>query len=68
MSDFFSSKKFVRFTERTINKLLGNFADSLNDGPLFMSAADYDSRYFYKGTENSVKPLQKMHIGVSVMQ
>lgn len=51
MSDFFSSKKFVRFTERTINKLLGNFADSLNDGPLFISAADYDSRYFYKGTE-----------------
>lgn len=51
MSDFFSSKKFVRFTEKTINRLLGNFADSLNDGPLFINASEYDSRYFYKGNE-----------------
>ncbi|MBR3768681.1 MAG: hypothetical protein IKL10_10660 [Clostridia bacterium] len=51
MADFFSSKKFVRFTENTIHKLLGGFADSLNDGPSFINASDYDSRYFYSGSD-----------------
>ncbi len=50
MSDFFSSKKFVRFTENTLHKILGGYADSLQDGPKFISASEYDSRYFYEGT------------------
>ena len=49
MSDFFTSKQFVRFTEKAINGILGNFADSLNDGPMFINASEYDSRYFYDG-------------------
>lgn len=51
MSDFFSSKKFVRFTEKALYGVLGGFADSLNDGPRFVSAAEYDNSYFYKGNE-----------------
>ena len=50
MSDFFTSKKFVRFTENTIHKILGGYADSLQDGPKFISASEYDSRYFFNGT------------------
>lgn len=51
MSDFFSSKKFVRFTEKTLYGVLGRFADSLNDGPRFVSASEYDNSYFYKGND-----------------
>lgn len=51
MADLFSSKQFARFTEKAIYKLLGGFADSLNDGPSFINAAEYDSRYFYEGSK-----------------
>ncbi len=55
MSDFFTSKKFVRFTEDTIHKILGGYADSLQDGPKFISAGEYDSRYFFSGTSKFQK-------------
>ncbi len=55
MSDFFTSKKFVRFTESTIHKILGGYADSLQDGPKFINASEYDSRYFYEGSERFQK-------------
>ncbi len=51
MSGFFSSKKFVRMTEKLLTGALGGFADSLNDGPSFISASEYDNTYFYKGNE-----------------
>lgn len=51
MSDFFSSERFVRFTEKTIYKLLGGFADSLNDGPSFINASEYDNRFFFEGSK-----------------
>lgn len=59
MSDYFSSEQFVRFTEKTIYKLLGGFADSLNDGPSFISAADYDSDYFFEGSKKFRKTASK---------
>ena len=59
MSDFFSSEKFVRFTEKTIYKLLGGFADSLNDGPSFINASDYDSEFFFKGNKKFRKTVSK---------
>ncbi len=62
MSDFFSSKKFVRFTEKLLYGALGGFADSLNDGPRFVSAAEYDNSYFYKGNEKFRKnPAKNAH-------
>ncbi len=69
MSDFFSSKKFVRFTENTMHKLLGGFADSLNDGPNFINASEYDSRYFYEGSEKFRKAPAKnarWHLGYAI--
>ena len=59
MSDFFSSKKFVRLTENTLHKILGGYADSLQDGPNFISATEFDCRYFYKGTEKFQKKPSK---------
>lgn len=59
MSDFFSSEKFVRFTEKTIYKLLGGFADSLNDGPSFINASDYDSEFFFEGNKKFRKTVSK---------
>lgn len=51
MSDFFTSRQFVDFTQKTLYKLLGGYADKLNDGPSFINASEYDSSYFYKGNE-----------------
>lgn len=51
MSDFFTSEKFVDLTQKTLYKVLGGYADKLNDGPSFINAADYDSRYFFKGND-----------------
>ncbi len=59
MSDFFSSEQFVRFTEKTIYKLLGGFADSLNDGPSFINAAEYGSEYFFEGNKKFRKTASK---------
>ncbi len=59
MSDFLSSEQFVRFTERTIYKLLGGFADSLNDGPSFVNAAEYTSEYFFEGNKKFRKTASK---------
>lgn len=51
MSDSHGSKKTVRLTEKILYGGLGKFADSLNDGPSFISADLYDNSYFYKGNE-----------------
>lgn len=59
MSDFFTSKKFVRFTENALYGIVGKFADSLNDGPSFINASEYDSRYFYGGNEKFRKTVSK---------
>lgn len=62
MSGFFSSKKFVRLTEKILNGALGSFADSLNDGPSFISASEYDNTFFYKGNEKFRKnPAKNAH-------
>lgn len=69
MSDFFTSKKFVRTTENAIYKLLGGYADSLNDGPSFINASEYDSRYFYPGNEKFRKAPSKKgkwHLGYAI--
>ncbi len=59
MSDFFSSEQFVRLTEKTIYKLLGGFADSLNDGPSFINASEYGSEFFFSGNKKFRKSASK---------
>ncbi len=69
MSDFFNSKRFVRITENTIYKLLGGYADSLNDGPSFINASEYDSRFFYSGNDKFRKTASKKskwHLGYAI--
>lgn len=51
MSDFFSSRKFVDFTQKTLYKLLGGFADSLDDGPGFVPESADQNAYFYPGND-----------------
>ncbi len=59
MSDYFSSENFARTTEKILFGGLGKFADSLNDGPSFISADLYDNRYFYEGNEKFRKTAAK---------
>lgn len=58
MSDF-SSKKTVRLTEKILYGGLGKIADSLNDGPSFISSQSYESKYFYSGSEKFRKTVSK---------
>lgn len=51
MADMVSSRKFARTMEKILYGGLGKFADSLNDGPSFVTADIYESKYFYKGNE-----------------
>lgn len=51
MSELISQKKIARITEKILYGGLGKFADSLNDGPSFVSAELYDNKYFYEGNE-----------------
>lgn len=69
MSDFFTSRRFVRLTESIIYKVLGGYADSLNDGPSFVDASAYDSSYFYSGSSvfrKTASKKAKWHLGYAV--
>ena len=50
MADFLTSETFVRFTEKTVEGLLGGLAKKLNDGPGFVPAGFDQSARFYAGT------------------
>lgn len=58
----FSSKKYVRLTEKILYGGLGKFADSLNDGPLFTSSELYKNDYFYSGSGKFRKTVSKNNV------
>lgn len=69
MSDFLTSNKFINFAEKTFCGLVGKFADSLNDGPCFVSTKEYKNEDFFSGsTEFLSKPKKsaKWHLGYAI--
>lgn len=52
MAAFLSPGKITILTGKVLNTVLGGYADKLNDGPSFINASEYDSRYFFPGNDS----------------